>query len=294
MDLNQLRTFVAVCEEQNVTKAARRLFLTPPSVSAHIKALEEELNVELFERTSKGMQLTQKGQILRQKAEHTLQAAQEMVNYATEMQSHLIGTLVVGLNASPRFLRVGMLAQRLRENAPGIELTFTSSTSGRIIEDLRHQSLDAGFIFGPVTDPMLTAQHLGTANLVVAIPNAWEALKHPEQVDWPAMAQWPWIYADNYCPFQEIIDQLFVHRGLNYQRAVLSNDEVTKSELVKSGIGATLLEETEARQAEKNGMLTIWPTEPIPCDLSFAYLGSRGDEPVLKTLITIVTKAWAT
>src|SRR4030095_15016002 len=74
MELYQLRTFIVVAEEGNVTRAAARLGLTPPSVSAQIKHLEEELHVQLFVRTSQGMCLTDHGIHLRSKGEHNLQA----------------------------------------------------------------------------------------------------------------------------------------------------------------------------------------------------------------------------
>ncbi len=67
MELYQLRTFVIVAEEENLTRAAKRLYMTPPSVSAHIKTLEEELNVQLFERTPKGMEITEQGKLLKAK-----------------------------------------------------------------------------------------------------------------------------------------------------------------------------------------------------------------------------------
>src|SRR5579864_2578306 len=147
MELHHLRTFVVVAEEKNVTRAAKHLFMTPPAVSAHLKALEEELNVTLFVRTSQGMQITDKGQLLRVKAEQTLRAAQELVNHATEMQSYLMGRVVIGLNTSPTFLRVGPLVAQLAANCPGIDLAFVASVSGKILDALQAGSVDAGYIF---------------------------------------------------------------------------------------------------------------------------------------------------
>ena len=78
MELYQLRSFVIVAEEKNVSKAAKRLFTTPPSVNAHIKDLETEWNVALFDRTARGMKITEQGEILKEKAQQTLQAAQDL------------------------------------------------------------------------------------------------------------------------------------------------------------------------------------------------------------------------
>src|SRR5215470_18085481 len=147
MELHHLRTFVIVAEEKNVTRAARRLYMTPPAVSAHIKALEEELNVTLFVRTSQGMHITDKGELLRAKAEQTLRAAQDLVNHATQMQAYLMGKLAIGLNTSPAFLRVADIVIQMNAQCPGIELAFSSSVSGKIIDSLQRGDLDVGFIF---------------------------------------------------------------------------------------------------------------------------------------------------
>src|SRR5258708_38881024 len=124
MELHHLRTFVVVEEEKNVTRAAKRLFMTPPAVSAHIKALEEELNVTLFVRTPQGMQITEKGLLLKGKAEQALRAAQDIVNHATQMQDYLMGRLAVGLNGAPGFLRVVSLVSQVSVNYPGIDRGF--------------------------------------------------------------------------------------------------------------------------------------------------------------------------
>ena len=73
MDIYQLKTFVTVAAEGSITKASELLFLSQPAVSAHIKALEDELGLQLFNRTAKGMSLSAQGLALLTKAEQLLQ-----------------------------------------------------------------------------------------------------------------------------------------------------------------------------------------------------------------------------
>src|SRR5262249_896572 len=106
MELYQLRTFLVVAEEGNVTRAALRLGLRRPSVSAQLTHLEEELRIQLFIRTSQGMRLTEHGTLLRSRAEHVLAAAAALVGEAVRLQTHLVGQVSFGLNATPEVLRV--------------------------------------------------------------------------------------------------------------------------------------------------------------------------------------------
>ena len=78
MELYHLRTFVTVAEEGHLTRASERLFTSQPAVSAHIKALEEELGVTLFERTPRGMQLTPAGDRLLATARTTLASTNDI------------------------------------------------------------------------------------------------------------------------------------------------------------------------------------------------------------------------
>lgn len=91
MDLNQLKTFVTVAEEQHLTRAAERLFTSQPAVSAQLKALEESLDVVLFDRTPKGMKLTPSGEILLTQAQTVLDTANLIVSQAKAIKGEVIG-----------------------------------------------------------------------------------------------------------------------------------------------------------------------------------------------------------
>ena len=290
MELNHLRTFVVVAEEKNVTKAAERLFMTPPSVSAHIKALEDELNIRLFVRKPQGMEITEHGEIFRLKAEKILNSASEMVNLSKKLQASLTGTNRIGLSATPRFQRVARLTGQMQDEYPDVELTFVASSTYKIIQGLKNHSLDAGYIFGPVEDNALTGYVLGTADLVVAAPLAWK--DRIANAKWKDIAAFPWIASTSYCPFQVAIEKIFKKKKLALQHVVRTDDEITKSELVEMGVGFSLLEKSEAEQAVADGKIAIWSTEPILCKISWVHLKNRTDDPFLVAVTGEVLKVW--
>ena len=290
MELRHLQIFVVVAEEHNLTKGARRLYMTPPAVSAHIKALEDELGVKLFVRTAKGMTLTEPGKHLKLKAEHVLHTAQEFVNYATSMQSQLMGRLRHGLSASPAFLRAALLVQQMQATCPGIELALIASSTGAILDELHQGTMDTGYIFGPAPSTAIATLRLGMAEVVIAAPAAWQSSL--AQADWKELAEFPWIGTTGYCPFETLTDDLFRQRHLTYRLAVQSHDEATKAELVTAGIGLAILERSEAEHEQQAGRLTIWESDPMFCELNIACLAKRQDTPLIQAVWTAMQEIW--
>lgn len=290
MELYQLRTFLIVAEEGSITGAARRLYTTPPSVSAHIKALEEEWGVVLFQRNARGMSITAKGEALLKKADDVLRSTQDLTNHAIELQDALLGSLSVGVNAAASYLRIAEVLDHLSEHCPGLEVILDSSTTGRIVESLKTGELDAGYLFGPVTDEDITAHRLGEANLVVIAPTSWG--EELDSDDWVAFAKRPWIVSDERCPFQDIIDRWFAERGLSYERGVNTSDDHTKLELVREGLGLALLEQSEAHTEMDEGKVLIRSTEPIRSTLSFGYLSANASDPLIRPLRAAVLAAF--
>ena len=291
MDLDQLNTFLAVCREKSVTKAASALSTTPPSVSVKISSLEEELGLVLFRRTPRGMDLTAEGVLLREKAEAALDSVAALERAAALLRQSPRGELTVGLNASPALLRLGPISKGIGRAGEGIGLSWVNSVSGRIIQEIRDGSLDAGFIFGPSPGPDLRVLGLGSINLVVCLPAAWK--DRTGRGGWADLARLPWLYSQEYCPFQEMADSLFARRGLDYAKAARADDEATKLELIAAGIGLALVEESEAREAaERTGRVALLPLEPLECSLSLACLGKREAEPLLKILFDEAARVW--
>ncbi|MGH1365285.1 MAG: LysR family transcriptional regulator [Calditrichia bacterium] len=290
MELLHLRTFVVVAEEENLTRAAQRLYLTPPTVSGHIKALEDELNVTLFIRSSTGMQLTEKGELLKQKALATLQAAQNMVNHATELQEHLIGSVQLGLNAPPLLLRVPQLITTLESACPGIKLQLTSSSTGKLLKDLQSGKIDLSYIFDASPYQDIETIPLENVDLSIAIPASWGERITGDS--WEELAAFPWVCSDGYCPSQSLIDERFSKLGLEYDRVVMSDDERTKLDLVRDGVGISLLEHAALTTDIAQKRIVIWEHQTFSAKLHFAYSTSRKNEPLLRALLPIVKNLW--
>src|SRR5687767_9596121 len=112
MELRHLRYFVAVAEEENVTRAAERLHVSQPPLSRQIRGLEDELGVELFERSAKSIRLTDAGRMFLTEARAVLERADQAVHAVKAIGSGVSGELNVGFAPS---LAVDILPRALRQ-----------------------------------------------------------------------------------------------------------------------------------------------------------------------------------
>lgn len=148
MEIYQLRSFVTVAREKHLTRAAEKINVSQPAVSAHIKALEEELGLSLFKRTAKGMELTAAGTPLYEKAKKILQQTDEFTQLGEALVNQPSGTVRIGLNRDAEFLRIRSLYQMVSSNYPGLEMLLHQSISGTILRLIRNDELDCGFVLG--------------------------------------------------------------------------------------------------------------------------------------------------
>ncbi|MCE9688148.1 LysR family transcriptional regulator [Shewanella sp. AS16] len=285
MEFYHLRSFVAVAQAGNLTLAAKRLYTTPPAISAHIKALEEELATPLFIRSSKGMCLTDKGRILLKKAQHTLDSALELVNTAAENQHEIMGTFRVGINLSAELVRLAELVMNLRENCPGIGLDVHPLWSGKTLEGIRAHTLDGGYIYGEVPEDMAGIQVKLQAITTVA-PKDFDVSDVRTAGD---LCAYPWISMGKDCPFEAFLAEKL---GNDLASVVKSADERARLELVKSGMGLSFLELEEARRQEQSQALQVISILDFHAPLYFVVAKSRANEPIVRAMLQEIRILW--
>lgn len=290
MELYQLKTFVKVAEEGNLTRAAERLFTSQPAISAQIKALEEELGVTLFDRSSRGMQLTPKGARLFEHARQTLAAAAALKVDAQHLQHAVIGELRIGVHTDFEFMRIGELLQRLKAAHPGIDPHFTQSMTSQILPDLRDGRLDAGFFFGPCQVSGLATRQLAEVPMRVVGPAAWT----PQVVgaSGQEIAALPWVYTSDTCPFYALSEALFDGFGTSPEKVAYVDSEDAVRELIRAGAGLSLLRADDAARLEARGELCCWDGASPSIALGLAVQRQRAAEPLIDALLDVCACLW--
>src|SRR6266700_928923 len=151
MELRHLRYFVAVAEEGHVTRAAERLGIQQPPLSQQIRALEAELQVQLFRRKPRGVELTQAGQALFAEAQGILRQVDHAVTAARRTARGEAGRIGLGFTSSASFHPlVPRIIRDYRETHPGVALSLEESGTGELVAALLEERLDAAFVRSPI------------------------------------------------------------------------------------------------------------------------------------------------
>ncbi len=183
MELRHLRYFVAVAEELSFRRAAEKLHLAQPPLSARIRALETELPAKLFERTTRTVSLTHAGRVLLEEARLVLAAAAKAEQRAREAELGVVGTLRLGVVAPAANAWLAGILRRFRQRFPGVQLSLFDLTSTEQLRRLRDQELDAGLLRPPVAPAELDHLLVGESRQVLALP-AGHPLAKKRVLEW--------------------------------------------------------------------------------------------------------------
>lgn len=167
MNFKQLSYFVAIAEHKSFLKASQALHISQPTVSAQIKLLEEELQVELLERRFDGTVLTPEGRDFLVHARTVLNALDAARASMRVHQSQEVGKVSVGIPGSLTSLLTVPLMELVLREMPNVQLRVVSGLSGHISRWLLEGSIDFGLVYGSGPVPELDLQPLLEENLFI-------------------------------------------------------------------------------------------------------------------------------
>jgi DNA-binding transcriptional LysR family regulator len=289
MDLTQLRAFVTIAQEGNLTRAAERLRLTQPAVSLQLKALQTSLDVQLFVRTPAGMTLSDDGAKLLPFAERVMASVAEFRQGVDSLHSTLSGTLAIGTILDPEFIRLGAFLKRLVESYPQLSTQLKHGMSGWVLQQVKTGALDVGYYLGlPGKD--FHHETLTAFTYNVLAPRGWRSRVIGK--DWPALAQLPWIWSPPESVHHRLLSRIFTRYKVSPNKVALVDQEPSMLDLVKSGVGLSLVRESIAlREAHAHG-LVIADRVSVPAELSFITLARRRNEPAIAAVFDLLKTLW--
>ncbi len=290
MDLNHLRSFVAVAKFGHLTRASEALHLSQPALSSHIKTLEEQFGVTLFERTPTGMELTPSGRRLLVEAEQIIGAVRHLAHSAQDLRGQPTGNLKIGTVLDPAILRVGELTSRAFERYPQIEIELYQVMSSDALARVRNGTLDAAFYFGAAPEADLASVPLRDVEYRVTLPAAWadRLLDAP----WETVAEQPWIVAPAPSSHHQLVMNLFGEGAPRPERIIEADTEQVINNLVESGVGVSLIRDEIAAQSVDAARSVVWPGRHVTTKLWLVHSADRRDDPLIGALLDALCDVW--
>ncbi|MEI8155195.1 MAG: LysR substrate-binding domain-containing protein [Hyphomicrobiales bacterium] len=169
LNLRALRCFLAVAEELHFGRAAKRLNISQPPLTQHIKGLEHELGARLFNRTKRSVQITDAGAALVDEARLLLTQADGLRHVVQRADSGRGGSLRAGFITSAVFTKTRLLYIRM-SGVPGATVLWQEMNSSEQVEALREGRIDIGFLHSPSEHADLESRVIVRDPMVVAVP----------------------------------------------------------------------------------------------------------------------------
>lgn len=193
VDLRQLRQFIAVAEELHFHRAAARLNMSQPPLTASVRRLEEEVGAELIERGNRTVRLTAAGAVFLEEAKRTVAQADLAVTAAREAAEGRSGIVRLCYVGSALYGRLPDLIRRFRHQCPTVRLELRESTSAQQVAMLRDRRCDVGVLIPPVPDAGdLTFRDFDTDRLAIALPRS-HRLAALDDVPLGSLAEEPFV-----------------------------------------------------------------------------------------------------
>ncbi|WP_405118228.1 LysR family transcriptional regulator [Pseudomonas leptonychotis] len=251
MELRHLRYFLAVAEESNFTRAAARLHIEQSPLSRAIKELESELCIQLFERNSRGAQLTWAGSVFLNSAKRILAALEQARMDMRGVVLGFRGTLRIAVSDGIAPKRLADLLARCRQEEPELSIRLFEVSYAQQVKGLLERHYDLGFARIDAASSGLHAQPVWSDPLVAAMPARHPLLSHRD-IPLQELVRYPLILSHNEVhegQFQQISRLLRAYLNeeefarINIAEQYISRD--TMQALVTAGYGVALVSGTE-------------------------------------------------
>jgi DNA-binding transcriptional LysR family regulator len=171
MKLHFLRYFVVLAEELHFGRAASKLAITQPPLSSAIKALEEELDVQLFIRDSKHVELTQAGEAFLAEARQILEQVTRASKVAKTVARGMRGRLEVGVTGSLLYRGVPEIVKQFNQEMPDVDVVLKEMSSSEQLNELLRGQIHVGFVNAVTVPPQLESVSMRHDEFVLCLPN---------------------------------------------------------------------------------------------------------------------------
>jgi Transcriptional regulator len=285
---NKLETLIAVSELGSYTKAAQSLSLTQPAVSQHIKALEEELGIKIFNKTENGLKPTPEGVIAIRYAKRMKSLYQTVEQRIADSKKNMF-SLVVGITHTAESSTVGEALANFAYKTKGLRITIISDSITNLYEKLEDYEVDLIVVEGRNIDKRYSSLLLDTDSLVLAV-GLGNPLSQKSMVTIKELETEKMIIRSANSGTRQLFEASLHSQGLSLDdlNLILEVDNIaTIKELLVKNIGVSVLAKSACLDEEKNHKLVLLPIEGLAMirEVNLVYPKDFGHTEILDGIV---------
>lgn len=278
MDLKQLEVFVAVVKHQSFSKASRELFLTQPTVSAHIQNLENELETVLVNRSNKTITLTESGKILYEHAIYILNNCKKAIYDIKEYSGKIEGLIDIACSSIPETYLLPGFMKSFSNTYPDVKFSISHYDSRFAISEILDERISFGFVGSKISNPQIKYVNLIDDNLVLITPPDLEIENVDGEIDVSALYDFNFIMRKEGSGTRDLIFKTLKKAGfstakLNILAHVESNESI--KEMVRQGLGVSFISQISAEEYIYSGKLKSYKIKGIDFSRKFYFIYSK-------------------
>jgi DNA-binding transcriptional LysR family regulator len=293
MELRQLEYFVAVAEEASFTRAAARVSVAQPGVSAQIRQLERELGQPLFDRSGRTVRLTEVGEAVLPYARAAIEAVTGARHVVDELTGLLRGHVTLGMITGCSSLELADALAAFHQQHTGVEVALIEDNSDRLLAELQTGQIDIAFVGRAGPPPSGIETQVVVDEALVAAVCANDALAASKTIDLEALRERALISLPRGTGLRAALDIACAAAGFEPRITFEASDLRVIVQLAVRGLGVAMLPESVAN--ENAALLhTIRLAAPEPRGrLELAWRASGPTSPAAQALIRHVRAAMA-
>lgn len=260
LDVRSMRYFLRVAELKSVSKAATSLYIAQPAISRQIKKLEDDIGVQLFVRSGRGVELTDAGALLKQHVKSVLEQLSHIHDEVAACADEPRGTVSLAVSPAAGRILAPPLIREMKKRCPKVSLKIAESFTGVIREALRARRHDLGVLHDPEDDRHLDKETLLYEELFVIGPGS-EIKRTPPKESYTGkeLEELPLIVPAVPNQLRILVDNIAATHKLSLNIVAEIDSIPIMKALVEEGFGYTLLSFGSIHEEVARGVLTATP-----------------------------------
>lgn len=241
MDIKQLKYFITIVEEGNITRAAKKLHMAQPPLSNQLKLLEEELGTRLLERSARKIYLTDSGKILYKRAKYILEVTNSTVKEIEEFSNGIQGTLRLGTISSSG---TALLSNRIidfNKKYPNIKFEIYEGNTYELIEKINSGIIEVGIVRTPFNSQNLECLFLDSEPMIAVMNQDYKLKNEGDVIALDDLKDVPLII---YRRFEQMLLSEFVEVGFEPNIFCINDDARTTILWARAGLGVGIVPES--------------------------------------------------